>query len=236
MGGSTPTDAEVGHLSLGRAGYEETLRLQRRLRERRLSEAIGDVVITVEHDPVLTMGRSGSLDNLLVSRETLDGLGVSLVEVERGGDITYHGPGQLVVYPILDLREHGRDLGAYVRGLEETILRVLSSYGVAGERVEGRPGVWVEGRKIASLGIHVRRWVTLHGAAFNVDVDRSHFALIRPCGLPVDVVSLSDLVTSEISVGDVADRFLRAAEAVFGWTVRSVQLEELGGRADEPTA
>jgi len=190
---------------------------------------IGDIVITVEHDPVFTVGRRGSAGNLLVSREMLRQQGIPILDVERGGDITYHGPGQLVAYPILDLREHGGDVRSYVWGLEEAILRTLAGFGVSGRRITGRPGVWVDDRKIASIGIHVRRWITLHGVAINVDVDRAHFAMIRPCGMSVEVVSICDLTDRKVSVATVGSRFLDAASDVFGWTVQAVERDAVRG-------
>jgi lipoic acid synthetase len=199
--------------------------LQRELREARAAGRIGDLVLTVEHDPVFTVGRSGSVGNLLVSRGTLVRHGIPIVTVERGGDITYHGPGQLVAYPILDLRDHADGVRAYVRGLEEAIIRALETYGVDAGRSAGRPGVWVGERKIASIGIHVRRWITMHGVAINVDVDRSHFAMIRPCGLPVDIVSLRELTEASPSVREVGDRFVEAASRVFGWAIEDVTLD-----------
>lgn len=194
-----------------------------------MAGTIGDIVITVEHDPVFTVGRRGSAGNLLVSREMLRQQGIPILDVERGGDITYHGPGQLVAYPILDLREHGGDVRSYVWGLEEAILRTLAGFGVSGRRITGRPGVWVDDRKIASIGIHVRRWITLHGVAINVDVDRAHFAMIRPCGMSVEVVSICDLTDRKVSVATVGSRFLDAASDVFGWTVQAVERDAVRG-------
>lgn len=230
MAGSKRSSRAVGHVALGRIAYEEALALQREIRERRVEEAIGDVVITLEHEPVFTVGRSGSLENLLVPRVSLDERGISIVHVERGGDITYHGPGQLVVYPIVDLRDEGRDIKGFILRLEETILRVLADFGVHARRHEGRPGAWVGGRKIASIGIHVRRWITMHGVAINLDVDRTHFAMIRPCGLPVEIVSIRDLTGESIDVGEAAKAFARAASEVFGWTIRPMALAETGAR------
>ena len=207
----------VEHLPLGRAPYGRTWRLQERLHALRVAGSIPDTVLTVEHDPVFTVGRSGSRRNLLVSDAVLERAGIPVFEVERGGDITYHGPGQLVVYPIVDLRRRGSSVHAYVRGLEEAVIGFLDDFGVAAQRRTGYPGVWIASRKIASIGVYVRRWVTRHGVALNLDVDRSHFAMIRPCGLDVDIVSLSDFVADPPGVDEAAIGVLGRLAEVFDW-------------------
>jgi lipoate-protein ligase B len=222
LGRSSRTRRAVARVDLGRAEYGSVLELQRELRDRRADGSIGDLLITVEHEPVFTIGRRGTRDNLLVTEAELAAEGIGLFEVERGGDITYHGPGQLVVYPIVDLRDYGRDLRGYVDRLEETTIRTLRAFGVEGRREPGLPGVWTERGKIASLGVHVRRWITMHGLALNVDVNRRHFTMIRPCGLPVEVVSVSDIAGETVGLTEVTDRFLNEAEIVFGWRLESV--------------
>ena len=224
----------VAHLALGRTDYGDVLNLQRALRDRRSDGSIGDLVITVEHDPVFTIGRRGSRANLLVTRGILDQEGLRVFEVERGGDITYHGPGQLVVYPIIDLRDYGRDLHGYVERLEEAAIRTLATFGIGGRRMPGFPGVWVDRRKIASVGVHVRRWITLHGLALNVNVDPRHFAMIRPCGLSVEAISVSGIVGEPVGLDTVAERFLTQAESVFGWRLVPVDRDEMErGRDDD---
>jgi len=232
LGRSSPSSRTVGHVALGRAGYAEILALQRRLRDRRTEGTIGDLVLTVEHEPTFTVGRRGSRANLLVSPEALDAAGIRVFEVERGGDITYHGPGQLVVYPILDLRGYGRDLRGYVERLEEATIRTLARFGIDGWRDSAMPGVWVDGGKIASIGVHVRRWITVHGLALNLDVNRDHFAMIRPCGLDVDAVSMSDLVDGAVDPATVRDAFLEEAADLFGWSVATADLGEIEGGID----
>lgn len=229
LGRSNDSSRPVIHLPLGRAAFDGVLRLQRDLQRRRAEGRIDDVVITVEHDPVFTVGRRGSITNLLVDRERLVEEGIDLVDVERGGDITYHGPGQLVVYPILDLHAYGRDLRAHVERLEEAAIRTAASFGIDARRAPGRPGVWVDGRKIASVGVHVRRWVTMHGLALNVDVDRRHFAMIRPCGLPVETVSMAEVAERPIEFDEVVRRYLAEATALFGWVLRTLHRKELKG-------
>jgi lipoic acid synthetase len=225
---SAPRSHAVAHLPLGTGDYGEVLELQRQLRERRSQGELGDLVITVEHNPVFTIGRLGSTSNLLVSRDVLKAEGIQLFEIERGGDITYHGPGQLVVYPIIDLRDYERDVRAYVDRLEEATIRTLETFGIEGRRAPGHPGVWVDGRKIASIGVHVRRWITSHGLALNVDVERRHFAMIRPCGLPVSAVSMAEITEERADVGDVLTRFLDQAATLFGWSLKSVRQTEIG--------
>lgn len=175
---------------LGRTGYGEAFELQRRLVEERKRGAIPDQFLLVEHPHVLTLGRNGHRENLLVGADVLRARGVAFYETDRGGDITYHGPGQIVGYPILDLREWKRDVVAYVRGLEQVLIDALAEFGISGGRVQGATGVWVEDRKIAAIGVHLSRWVTSHGFALNVDTDLSYFRLIVPCGLTKPVTSM----------------------------------------------
>lgn len=178
---------------LGRIRYGEALRIQRELVEKRKQGAIPDQLLLLEHPHVITLGRNGRLENLLAAPAVLERAGIEFYHTDRGGDITYHGPGQVVGYPILDLREWRRDVVAYVRGLEEVMIQALAQFGLRGERVQGRTGVWIEGRKIAAIGVHVSRWVTSHGFAFNVSTDLSYFRYIVPCGLTAPVTSMREL-------------------------------------------
>ncbi|HEY8369316.1 MAG TPA: lipoyl(octanoyl) transferase LipB [Thermodesulfobacteriota bacterium] len=169
---------------LGRVPYAEALALQRDLARRRQAGEVPDTLLLCEHPPVVTLGRASRPEHLLASREALERRGVEVFDVERGGDVTYHGPGQLVGYPIVDLHGHGRDLHRYLRALEEVIIRTAAAFGVAAGRVAGKTGVWVGDRKLASIGIHVSRWVSWHGLAVNVtDEALPGFELIVPCGL-----------------------------------------------------
>lgn len=170
-------------LDLGRSDYTAALRLQRALRERRQAGACPDTLLLTEHDPVITTGRNADFRHLLVPERRLAEAGIACVRCERGGDITYHGPGQIVAYPILDLGAYGRDLHGYIRNLEETAIRLCGRYGLAVERRAGAPGVYVGAAKIASVGVFVSRWVTMHGLAINLSPDPAHLALLRPCGL-----------------------------------------------------
>jgi lipoate-protein ligase B len=169
---------------LGLQPYAEVLELQRDMARARISgELSQDLLLLVEHPPVVTLGRSAKEQHLVVPRRLLAQRGVELFEVERGGDVTFHGPGQLVGYPIMDLRRHKQDLHWYLRQLEEALIRALGHYGIAAERNAPYTGVWTSGRKIASIGVHARDWVTWHGFALNVTTDLSYFDLIVPCGI-----------------------------------------------------
>jgi lipoyl(octanoyl) transferase len=169
---------------LGTTSYRDGLALQEALVAARAEgRTEHDWLLFPDHPPVLTVGRHPSDGNLLADRDTLARHGIEVFEVARGGDITWHGPGQLVGYPIVDLERRGRDLHRYLRDLEQALLDVLARWGLAGERVVGRTGVWVEGEKIASIGVAVRRWVGYHGFALNVEPDLAGFELIHPCGL-----------------------------------------------------
>ncbi len=181
--------------ALGATPYREGLALQDALVRARADGRTGDWLLYPDHPPVLTMGRSSSAGNILVDPETLARSGVEVFEVPRGGDVTWHGPGQLVGYPIVALDRVDRDLHRWLRTLEEALIRALARWGIAGNRMEGRTGVWTSDCKIASLGVAVRRWVGYHGFALNVRPDLSGFSLIHPCGLPgVRMTSMADLL------------------------------------------
>ncbi len=183
---------------LGRISFADAGALQQTLEARRKAGEICDQLLLLEHPHVLTLGRNGRLENVLLSRDRLAALGIDFFEINRGGDITYHGPGQIVGYPIVDLREWKRDVVAYVRGLEQTVIRTLARFGAQGCREPGATGVWVldkDGQlaKICAIGVHISRWVTTHGFAFNWATDLSYFRYIIPCGLTRPVTSLEAL-------------------------------------------
>ena len=184
---SGKTPPQLWTVNLGLRPYAAALELQRAVAQARISGALGeDILLLVEHPPVVTLGRSSKAGgaNLLASPRVLASRGVELFEVERGGDVTFHGPGQLVGYPIIDLKRHKLDLHWYLRRVEEALIEALAEYGIEGERSAGYTGVWTHGRKIASIGVHARDWVTWHGFALNVATDLSYFDLIVPCGIP----------------------------------------------------
>jgi lipoyl(octanoyl) transferase len=170
---------------LGTLPYGDALQLQRRLADERLAGRLAnDLLLLVEHPPVVTLGRGTRETSLPLDPEALRRRGIEVFEVERGGDVTYHGPGQLVGYPIFDLRQHREDLHWYLRQLEEALIVALRGFGIVAERNPGYTGVWTKGRKIASIGVHAKQWVTWHGFALNVTTELSAFDLIIPCGIP----------------------------------------------------
>jgi lipoyl(octanoyl) transferase len=180
-------------LELGRLEYAEALELQQRLVAERKQGLIGDHLLLVEHPHVITLGRNGHMENVLAGADILARAGISFFPTDRGGDVTYHGPGQLVGYPILDLREWKRDVGAYVRAIEQSVIDTLGEYGIEAGRIPKLTGVWVNDRKIAAIGVHISRWVTSHGFALNVSTDLSYFQYIVPCGLTKPVTSMAML-------------------------------------------
>jgi lipoate-protein ligase B len=182
-------------LDLGRVRYAEAFDIQQRYVDRRKRGEGQDVLLFVEHPHVVTIGRNGKPHHLLASEEVLSRTGIEFHETDRGGDVTYHGPGQIVGYPILDLREWKRDVRAYFRGVEQCLIDALAMFGIEAGRIPepGYEGVWVQGAKIAAIGIHISRWITSHGFALNVDTDLSYFHYIVPCGLTKPVCSLRSL-------------------------------------------
>jgi lipoyl(octanoyl) transferase len=182
-------------LDLGRMRYAEAFALQQQLVEQRQRGQGVDTLLFVEHPHVVTMGRNGKEQHLLASQEVLERSGIQYFESDRGGDVTYHGPGQLVGYPILDLREWKRDVHAFFHGIETCLIDALAVFDIAAQRIpeRGYEGVWVKGEKIAAIGIHISRWITSHGFALNVETDLSYFKYIVPCGLTKPVCSLRSL-------------------------------------------
>jgi len=201
--------------------------LQRRLVAARQQGAVGDTLLLLEHEPVVTIGRSGDRGHLLVPREWLQRRGVPVFDIERGGSATYHGPGQLVAYPILDLRALDEDVVRYMRALEESIIRTLADFGVAGARQRGFPGVWVGDAKIAAVGVAVKRRVTMHGMALNVTTDLEAFTWINPCGLGRPVTSLARELGREVALANVAAVYARRFAEVYGLTLTPVSLSHL---------
>jgi lipoyl(octanoyl) transferase len=198
-----PAGRELWIVRLGQMAYGEALELQREVARARISGEIPqDVLLLVEHPPVVTLGRTSKQKNLVSSPAFLASRGVELFEVERGGDVTFHGPGQLVGYPIIDLKRHKQDLHWFLRQVEEGLIRTLSEYGIPGERSAGYTGVWTGGRKIASIGVHARDWVTWHGFALNVTTDLSYFDFIVPCGIVG--VQMTSIEAEKSSAGKVS--------------------------------
>lgn len=180
---------------LGRMGYMEAYAIQEEVHGAVLRGEAPSTVLMVEHDPVVTLSkRKGVEGNLVVGREGLEARGIKVCQTNRGGDVTYHGPGQLVVYPIVRLEDYGLNVRAYVRMLEDVVIETLGEFGVEGCRDDCGVGVWVDGAKVGAIGVRVRRWVTMHGLALNVTSDLDHFGLIVPCGLNRPVTSLEKLL------------------------------------------
>lgn len=211
MSGATPRRRRLAVHRLGRVPYGPTHTLQKRLQAARSAGAIGDTLLVLEHDPVVTLGRGTHPENLLLSREALAARGVEVHEAGRGGDVTYHGPGQLVLYPIVDLSPDRQDVRRYVSDLEETMIRTCARFGVQAARVPGMNGAWVAAgtpgaRKIGAVGVRISRWVTLHGLALNVSTDLDGFSVIVPCGIrDHGVTSLVAETGRELAVADAAD-------------------------------
>jgi lipoyl(octanoyl) transferase len=199
---------------LGRMDYAAALALQSGLVERRKLGLVGDQLLLLEHPHTITMGRNGHRENLLAREDVLARAGIAYHATDRGGDVTYHGPGQLVGYPILDLREWKRDVGAYVRAIEQVLIDTLADFGIAAGRIPKLTGVWVDGRKIAAIGVHISRWVTSHGFALNVSTDLSYFQYIVPCGLTRPVTSMAQLGV-QTTLGEVSGRVSGHFERMF---------------------
>lgn len=215
--------------NLGRVAYKPTWDLQQRIQDRLIEakrrpppEPIPHILLLVEHPPVYTLGKSGDADHLLLSEDALDEHGASFFHIDRGGDITYHGPGQLVGYPILDLDWFFTDLGRYLRTLEEMIIRTCAAYDLTGTRVEGRTGTWIgpdergPERKICAMGVRCSRWVTMHGFAFNINTDLDYFGHIVPCGIADrGVTSLAKELDHPVDEGEVRDHVVRHFAELF---------------------
>jgi lipoate-protein ligase B len=204
-------------LELGLEEYGRTLERQSELVELRRQDRVPDTLILVEHPAVVTLGRAKTTVNLTVPKAELARRGIAYFEVSRGGDVTYHAPGQLVGYPIFDLRQHGQDVLQFCRGIESVLIGILGDYGIRARAEAGKAGVWVGKKKIASMGISLRRWVTFHGFALNVTTDLTGFQVIRPCGEPPEVMtSMERLLMRPVSLEEIRERVRRAFELTFG--------------------
>ncbi|MCD6169694.1 MAG: lipoyl(octanoyl) transferase LipB [Candidatus Latescibacteria bacterium] len=230
-------------LNLGIVGYSEAYSLQQELVNKRRHNQIGDTILLLEHRPVITLGRRSQRKNLLVSPERLKAMGIEVFDADRGGDVTLHCPGQLVCYPIFDLRQQGRDIHRYLRSIEEVIIQLLRDYAIQAERIEGYTGVWVKAKanddekrklekrssysppsisplsshqKIASIGVGVKHWISYHGFALNVNNNLSYFSLIHPCGMAgVQLTSMSKLLGKTVDITALTQRIIGYFEEVF---------------------
>ncbi len=205
---------------LGTVPYEKALEYQESLLAKRIAERIPDSLILLEHPPTITTGRKGNTGNLLVRKEYLEKHGISFVHASRGGDITFHGPGQIVGYPILNLKNHEMDIRKHLRSIEEVIIRTLGDFDIEGRRIDGVTGVWVKRSKIASIGIAIRKWVTYHGFALNVSTNLDYFELILSCGITdVRITSIGSWLKDEESIrmDNVTQSVIKNFMGVFGF-------------------
>ena len=229
-------------IDLGLIGYAEAWELQKRLVTARKAGAIEDVLLLSEHPHVITLGRSGKREHLLASDHLLRQRNVEFHATNRGGDITYHGPGQLVGYPILNLAAIRRDVVWYVRRLEEAMIRATGDFGIAAGRVEGKTGVWVKApdgneEKLGAIGVHISRWITSHGFAYNVSTDLRYFDLIVPCGIPDRrPTSLENLLGRQVGLAEAAECITRHFGDVFGLEMTPVAARDLLARLEAAEA
>jgi lipoate-protein ligase B len=216
---------------LGLTPYDEANRLQLRIADLKKRGFDSDVLLLLEHPPTITMGRRAKQNNLLVQEKNLEDRGVELWKSDRGGDITFHGPGQLVGYPILFLRHGERDVHRYMHNLEASLLRLLSSFGIHAGREDPFTGVWAEGGKIAAMGVHLSRWVTRHGFALNVTTDLSYFQLIVPCGIAGRrVTSMREILECPLLLGEVVSRYVPIFGDIFYRAIEVIGIDELDRR------
>jgi lipoyl(octanoyl) transferase len=218
-------------VDLGLIGYAEAFALQSRIVAARKAGALADVLLFCEHRPVITLGRNGKRENLLASERVLEQKSVEFYESDRGGDITYHGPGQIVGYPIIDLGAIRRDVHWYVRMLEEVMIRASAEFGISAFRVAGKTGIWVargaSEEKLAAIGVHLSRWVTSHGFAYNVATDLRNFELIVPCGIAdCKATSLEKLLERRVQSKEVVPKLAQNFGAVFGLEPRDLPRQE----------
>ena len=219
-------------VDLGLVGYAEAYALQKRVVAARKAEAIEDVLLLCEHPHVITQGRNGKREHLLVSEHVLRQKGVEYYETSRGGDITYHGPGQIVGYPILNLGAIRRDVVWYVRTLEEAMIRATSEFGITAERVAGKTGIWVRAgnteEKLAAIGVHISRWVTSHGFAYNVSTDLRNFDLIVPCGIAeCKATSLEKLLRRSVEEKEVSPRIAKHLGELLGLEMKEASVKAI---------
>lgn len=213
-------------IDLGLMGYGQALELQRDVHRKRVSGETEDTLMLVEHPEVITLGKSGDPKNLLVPLSELEEKGMDFYQVERGGEITYHGPGQLVGYPIFSLRDGLAGVRPFIRGLESSLIAALRGLGVEARRKPSNIGVWVGDDKIASIGVAIKRWVSFHGFALNVSTDLTSFRLINPCGLPGQrMTSVGEVLGRKVPLEKVKGEVKSAFERVFGLRFQEVELE-----------
>jgi len=215
-------------INLGLMDYKEAWDLQHNLWSRRVEGKVPDLLLFTEHPHVITLGRRGERSHLLISPDVLEGMKIPIFHTERGGDVTYHGPGQMVIYPILNLKDYGYRLIRYVGELEEVILSVLRDFGIEGERDSSNRGVWVNGEKIASIGVAIKRWVSFHGIALNYATDLKYFELINPCGLEgAKMTSIEKILGRNIPRDKLVERICFHFKQTFKGDWEEKELKEL---------
>lgn len=215
-------------LELGIEEYGKVFKLQKKLNQARRNKTIPDTVILLEHHPCFTIGRKGGLDHILVSDQFLEQEGIKVYETDRGGDITYHGPGQLVCYPIFDLNGFECDVHLYARRMEETLIRTVDAFGIAAKRREDYPGVWIGSSKIGAEGIGIQQWVTMHGVSLNVKPNLRHFSFIIPCGIyNLGVTSMEEFLGHTIDMARVKREMRSQLSAIFNLTLEDITLEKM---------
>ncbi len=215
-------------IDLGQKDYKEVWDLQKEIHKKRVENKIDNTLLLVEHMPVMTMGKSGKAGNLLFTPDALKAKGISYYEIERGGDVTYHGPGQLVGYPIFNVKQGLAGIRPFVNKMEDAIIRSLADFDIRAEKKEKMIGVWACGKKICSIGIAVKRWVSFHGFALNVNTNLEHFNLIIPCGLKnVTMTSMQEILRKKIEFNDVKKSIIESFSFIFQADAKGKCLDEI---------
>jgi lipoyl(octanoyl) transferase len=227
----------IYHIDLGLTDYNTVWQLQKRINSYKMSHKCADLLITNEHNHVYTLGKAGDRNHLLVNNTFLNEQGISYYEIDRGGDLTYHGPGQLVCYPVFDLNNYYLDAHRYLRDLEEVIVRTLKHYGIVSNKDEEFTGVWIGDEKICAIGIKISRWITMHGLAFNINNDLTYFDRIIPCGIfHKGVTSLKNVLGREIDFSQLKNVVLEKFGEVFGVRIENITIEKLDAYYKVPAA
>lgn len=224
----------VRWLDLGLIGYRKAYAIQEKIHQGCCRDEFGDTLLFQENYPVITLGKSSSEDNLLLSRDLLAQKGIEVLNVDRGGDITYHGPGQIVISPVLHLKKYVPGVHQYVRSLEQIVINILENYNIHGHRIEGASGVWVGEEKIAAVGIAIRHGITMHGIAINVQPDLSHFQYIVPCGIKDrGITSLKKSGIRYTDLSEIREGFIVEFNKIFNTQTTKMQIDEMRYLKDE---
>lgn len=215
-------------VDLGKRDYKEVWDIQRIIHQKHVDGYLKDTLLLVEHDHVLTLGKSSKETNILITRELLDEKGVACYEIERGGDVTYHGPGQLVGYPILNIKRGLAGIRPYIECLEDVVIKTLQNFSIVGRTRQRMIGVWTDQGKVCSIGVAVKRWVSFHGFALNVNTDLSYFNLINPCGMPhITMTSMQEILGQHVPMEEVKRSIIQSFKAIFKQELISQCLEKI---------